>query len=237
MPSKIIIGTLNHEHRLLTAYFDICGELVPVMIDTGATISCLPGNGIIMRKCKPRLLPASLNVQLADDTTVHVDKKVLVPIKPKHSNKPPVGAQFYVQGTAECIFGYEALIGLNNLSLFDLEIKVKIYHDGRCIGEECPKTSGYQATIKVDERFENLQLDNDLLSIVRRYKKVFTDLDPNPIRGEPMRIITVHNRPIFAKQRHYNPEEIKQFTYTNFIRPENNRANNIRLRGDIKNNP
>lgn len=67
----------------------------------------------------------------------------------------------------------------------------------------------YKAAISVDGRVDKLHQDDvELRSILRKYREVFTDLGPQPIRGKPMRILTTHQRPIFAKQRHYCPDEI-----------------------------
>ena len=187
-----------------------------MMIDTGATISCLPGKGIIMERCKPKVSPASLNVQLADDSYTHIDKKAELAVRPHHS-APHEGyktAPFYIQDRCSHIFGHQALIGLNVFRLFNLHVisrdcKVSVYYNGKSIGKQIPMPQDYKASISVDRRLDDMrERDSELQSILKRYKQAFTDLGPLPIEGKPMRILTTHQKPIFAKQKHYSPEEI-----------------------------
>lgn len=204
------------------------------MVDTGATISCLPEKGIIMTKLRPKLIAANLNVKLADETVTHVDKKVDLHVKPIYSapNEGYKVVPFYITNNCTNIFRHEALIGLNAFKLFNLTVScldhtVQIHYNGRCIGRELPMKQDYKASISVDKTVEGAcQEDIELRSILRRYKCVFTDLGPEPISGSPMRIITTHQRPIHAKQRHYSPDEIlnmkpiiEDLKKKNFIEP------------------
>ena len=208
------IGTIKG-HHLLIAYFELCNETFPIVVDTGATISCLPERGVLMTKYKFARRAANLNVQMANNGIIHMPDKVEVPIRPTGAECEPVLTTFYVARGEKNIIGYEALVGLEQLKLFDLQIrfsngKVHIFSQGRDIGHESPALKHIKCSIIVDNRFDNLKNDPNILHIVRRYKKVFADIGPEPIYGKPMRFYTTHQRPIFAKQRHYSPEEIVQ---------------------------
>jgi ribonuclease HI len=187
-----------------------------VMIDTGATISCLPEKGLIMKRCSPKTSSANLNVKLADDSYSHMSEKTEVTLKPMNAseNEAYQRAQFYIQKGATEIFGHQALIGLNVFSLFNLHITssnciIQVHYNGRSIGRQMQSPRAYKGSISVDRRMDHVgNTDPSLCSILRKYKAVFTDLGPLPITGKPMRILTMHQRPIFAKQKHYSPEEI-----------------------------
>lgn len=84
---------------------------MPVMVDTGATISCLLSHGFIMNKYRPKQAAVYIKLQLADDTTIYLDKIVHLPLKPKGA-KESKEATFYLQNNCSSIFGYEA--GRNN---------------------------------------------------------------------------------------------------------------------------
>lgn len=207
-----LAGLLNKGQYLLTAQFNIAGNLYQLIIDTGATVSFVPEKGKILTNVAHKILPASLNVILADDRATHIDRKVLLPLKPKGSKLKDEIIPFYIHKNAGKILGYDALLGLDHLKLFDLHIYVKqgrlyIYHNDYCIGEETAAPGNYKALVRIDERVEQLQIDPLTLSIVKKYRSVFTDIDSNPIRGRPMRIFTTHNRPIYVKQRNYNQSE------------------------------
>lgn len=208
-----MIGVLSKDPQLLTALFELEGETFPVIVDTGATISFIPQYGAIMKHNKLKTLPANLNVLMADDTVVHIDKKVNISMRPHCSKEQPSIVPFYVNNGADKVLGREALIGLNVLRMFDINISFKnnivyVYHQQRLIGEQVSSPLDYKASIRVDERFNDIKVETEVLSILKKYKKVFTDIDAHPIDGGPMRIFTTHPRPIFAKQRHYNPEEV-----------------------------
>lgn len=215
VPIRQRIGVMSQEPHLLTALFDLDGEVVPVIVDTGATISFIPENGKILKKHTLRTQSTNINVLLADGAVIHIDKKVLIPLKPNGSKAESKVVPFYINKNEDKVLGHEALLGLNVLKLFQLDInfgenKIRIYHNNNCIGRECPVETEYKAYAKVDTRVEEVKTDPQVLSVLKRYKSVFTSLDKNPIRGNPMRIFTTHNKPIFCKQRHYNPEEIAE---------------------------
>lgn len=209
------LGSIKAEPCLLIANFELLGESLPIVVDTGASISCLPENGLIMKKFNPIRKSANLNVQLADNGVVHMDQKVVIPMKPTKSTCQSVQTAFYIAKGANDVIGYQALVGLEQLKLFDLNIKfyngqVQIYHQGTSIGQNCEALKHIKCSVIVDDRFDTLKLDSDLTQLVKRYKRVFADIGRDPIYGRPMRIYTTHNRPIFSKQRHYAPEEIQQ---------------------------
>lgn len=200
---------------MLVAYFELCGKLLPVIVDTGATISCVPEKGIIMDQFKLKVLPANLNVSLADNTSVHIDKKTLVTMRPKGSNKHPQSATFYVNNGVDNILGYQALVGLKTLKQFNLDIqflnmKAEVFCEGKLISQEIPIDHELESSLKVDERYLSAASCPMITNMLKKYKSIFTDISQEPLHGVPMRILTTHNRPIFAKQKHYNADEIMQ---------------------------
>lgn len=213
MPHKQSIGSINAPPCLLVAYFELCGAVLPVIVDTGATISCLPEHGLLMTRKQIVAKPANLNAIMADNFVVNMTKKVSIPVRPKNDTDRAKLVNFYICNGQEKLLGYEAIIGLDSLKLFELQIifdgnRAKLFHHDLCIGSEHPVSQNYTASIKVDDRFDRLGVDSSLSPILKRYKSVFTNIGPEPIRGRPMRFITVHSRPIFAKMRNYNRDEI-----------------------------
>lgn len=168
-----------------------------------------------MRKYNLQVLPANVNVTLGDNTTTHINKKVNLSMRPEGSRDPAQTSTFYLQNDADLILGYEALIGLRSLKQFTLDIKfigneAKMYYQGYQISQEIRACQALLGSVKVDQRHASVTSDPVLTRLLARYKSVFSDIGPEPLRGAPMRILTVHNRPIFAKQRHYNLDEITQ---------------------------
>lgn len=181
------------------------------MIDTGVTVSSIPENGNKLFNHPRKFSSTSLNVTSGDDSKAYVDKKVTLPIKPKGSSQYQV-VPFYVQNTSRNILGYDALLGLDHLKRFRLSLYVvnrrfRIYCDNIVIGEQTEVHLEYKALVRVDTRFDDLNINNSIKSLIKRFESVFTDITSEAIRGTPMRILTTHTRPIYAKQRNYTPEE------------------------------
>lgn len=215
MSNERRLSSIKGQPCMLTAYFDIGHIILPVIVDTGATISVIPENGLIMKRLRPKIKTANLNVIMADNFKSHMDKKVSLPVRPKGSKVSHKDVNFYVHNGADKIIGAEAIIGLDQLMQFDIQIKfhrgiAQIYHHEDCIGEQSVRFSEYQASIKIDDRFDKLQVDDKIRRMLKRYKQIFTNIGPEPIRGKPMRFITVHNRPIYSKMRKYTKSEIEQ---------------------------
>ena len=209
-----LLGLLNNEPRLLTAKFEINKRVYPVIIDTGATISFVPEYGNLMRDLQLSVQPANVHVKLGDEQVVYINKKTYANIKPANSKVKPIKANFYINPNADRILGHEALIGLNHLKLFNLDIQIRknlvaIFHEGRLIGQETPVFHQIEASMKVIDIFDSIK-DACIKRILKRHKGSFSDIVAEPVRGRPMRILTTHLRPIFTKQRHYNPDEVTQ---------------------------
>lgn len=64
------IGSINTLPCLLIAHFELCGIVIPVVVDTGATISCVPEKGMLMKTQNLKVKPANLNVVMADNFVI-----------------------------------------------------------------------------------------------------------------------------------------------------------------------
>lgn len=82
-----------------------------------------------------------------------------------------------------------------------------MYYEGREIGQEEPTIDEQSTIVKMNDRFEQLKLDQECCSIIKQYKSVFTGIDKIPLQCDPMRIHNLHKRPIYAKQRQYEEVE------------------------------
>lgn len=192
--------------------FEVNGCTFNVMIDTGATISCLPERGEVLSRTKVKLENANLLAKLADGSTTHLGKRVRANIRPLGSSLAAKEATFYIQPGEKDIFGYHALIGLRHMKLFDIDIlfksgKTLVMHQNKVIGAESPINRNSYSTIKVIDNISSCSGDCEIQRIVNKYKCVFSDLDDKPIRGRAMRFETFHERPVAAKTRNYTPEE------------------------------
>lgn len=132
VPSSQSIGSINVPPCLLVAYFQLCDVVLPVIVDTGATISCLPEHGLVMLKKRPRVRQANLNAIMADNFIVHMDKQATVNVRPKGDDGTPKSLNFYVCNGQSNLLGYQAIIGLDALKLFEVRIefhcsKAKLY--------------------------------------------------------------------------------------------------------------
>lgn len=84
-----------------------------------------------------------------------------------------------------------------------------MFHQGVFIGSDYASLNNSYLSVRIDTRTKSIQDDCEVQRILSKHKSAFADLDNKPITAVPMRFTTLHNRPIFAKVRHYTPEEIK----------------------------
>lgn len=213
IPRTNAINLLSKKVCLLSASFEVNGYNYDVMIDTGASISLLPEFGAIMKKPLHKMEKTNMLVTLANGKDDHISSKIKALIKPKASLVAPRLVKFYIQPGAKDILGYHALIGLNHLKLFDLNIsskddRIRIYHNNKLIGQETIASDITSAGIKVIDKISPTIDDVDIRHVLKKYKVVFSDINEKPINGTPMRFYTTTQRPIFAKQRHYTVEEV-----------------------------
>lgn len=214
---KDLVGLLGEGPRQLIANYEINNRIYKVIVDTGATISILPQKGTILASIpQSDIKQTNLKVILADEGTKHIDKKIMILVRPQDSSRGKQYSCFYINDNTDKILGYDALIGLNIIRAFDIDIKVRqgltqIYHDENLIGWEVVSSDTYQGYVQVDHsdqiKYINNSIKDDLSHIVSKYRSVFSELTADPIIGKPMRIYTFHMRPVAAKVRHYSPEE------------------------------
>ena len=165
--NKSIISSLADEQHLLSAVFEINGKVCQVMVDTGATISCIPENGEILKNARNRVEKADMTLQMANQVTERVTSKIKAHMRPAGSTIKPASVQFYIYPNMRDIFVFEALIGLKQLKDFNLQIETRdkqvlIYHEGKLIGNESPALSSITATIKVIDKMPQLQQQQGL---------------------------------------------------------------------------
>lgn len=147
---------LTSSVRLLSASFEINGRNYEVMIDTGASISLIPEFGEIMKKPLYNIEKTNVLITLANGKDDHINSKIKAMMRPKSSLVKPSLVKFYIQPGAKDILGYHALIGLNQLRLFDLNIstrddRILIYHHGKLIGKETVASEIVNAVKVVDK--------------------------------------------------------------------------------------
>lgn len=213
--SKIIeiCSLLDTRPKLLLAKFEINSQVHSVIIDTGASISFIPAKGELFKSIISKPQTANMNVRLADNTIVHIGKKVDLSMRPYPSQSLKCNSTFYVNEEAADILGCQALIGLNSLRKFDLQIQFgkgnfSLVHEGRCIGHSKDTDENYECSVTIDKRLQELRYDNEIQRLLNKYKAVFSDIDGSTIYGKSMRFRLTHGRPIYSKPRHYTPEEI-----------------------------
>ena len=90
------------------------------MVDTGASISCLPGDGEIMKHARNRIEKTDMTLLMANQDKQKVTGKITAHVRPAGAKMKPTQMKFYILPGRTEMFGYEALIGLPQLIEFNL---------------------------------------------------------------------------------------------------------------------
>ena len=91
------------------------GHTVDAIIDTGATATFIPAQGIIMQQSQPDLIPTPTKLQTIGSIISQTVQQTKLLIKPKASNSQPIQTRAFVIDTGDKILGSDAVIGLPDL--------------------------------------------------------------------------------------------------------------------------
>lgn len=212
------VSSLNGNARLIIVKIRI-GELeASAVVDTGATISILPGQGIIISLCKPELNREKIKVQAFDDSLLDVGHSAIIEVRPAAIEMDPVRIKTLVIGNRSEVIGYDMILGLPGIK----ELGLLISHvDGAFVvtrnkvevgrEEEPPATSrvvGVAAEISrsnIDPYFEERQ---GVLLLARQHSDTFAETITTHVSCEPMKINLRSFRRPQAKLKRYSPAEI-----------------------------
>lgn len=186
------------------------GIAIATVIDTGASASFLPREGVVIRGNPDKLVPTATRTRVADNgrlNCTHVyDGKIGMRVKPDLKDV----VRFYVINSIHDILGYDALIGTDlikrlGVSIKPTETKLEAYLGEIRIGNEdkhAPMETPVGAVQKTRTE-EGARLER----IIQDYAQVFADRAEGVMDTTPMKIPLESERVPKARLRQQSPDD------------------------------
>lgn len=205
-------------HRLLSLY--AASELLvgkfqsgdlkfSAVIDTGATKSFVPSDGLIMAKLKLQTESTDINVQAGDNKWFNVSWQAFMHLRPAYIDQAPIRSRVLVVDHSTDLLGHSMVIGVTDIKELGLDIGsnygiLVAWKDGVEVAREERTISHSAATLKESECTKASESIND---IVQHYLDVFSESITTRVRCEPARLDLMTQRHPRAKLKRFSPED------------------------------
>lgn len=179
------------------------------VIDTGASASFLPREGLVLKGDRSKLKPTTTRTRVADngrlDCTYTHDGKIGLGTQPEVIDC----ARFFVINGTRSILGYDALMGTDLIKQLGISIvpagnTLEAWADGHVVGRE-DKYASWQARIGAVMEESATQLLDMLL---KKNRHVFADYAHGVMKTPPMKISLESRKVLKARLRRQSPEDI-----------------------------
>lgn len=194
---------------LIIAKLSINNIRTKTVIDTGASASFLPREGIVVRGDRSKLKPTTILTRVADngrlDCTYTLDCKIGLGTQPVALDD----ARFYVINGARTILGYDALIGTDLIKRLRISIvptgnMLEAWADGHVVGHEDKYASLQMRIGAILEESTAQQLD----TLLAKFEHVFADYAHGVMKTPPMKIPLESEHVEKARIKPQAPEDI-----------------------------
>lgn len=202
------IACIGSQASLIVGQFEVFGQKIGAIIDTGATACFAAGMGPIARKNKIDQEPSSLTAITADDKSIVIVDSIELSIAPLNMSQARTSFKFYLLPNQTNIMGYQLVIGIDLMKTLDINIKavdniMTAYIDQRPIGQEM-RTDKQNLLITNLETYQQARLDK----MVQQYDHIFAESASTLIKTSPMVIPFMSDETIKVRLRTHSPEDI-----------------------------
>lgn len=193
---------------------------VSVILDTGASASLIPQNGIILTKTPHTIRPRSSEAKTANNQRIQFNSITTLEIAPARCENLKSEAEFLILPGTNNILGYQAIVGLDLIKKLDIMVFKEneimcAYIDSLLIGSESvagqmKSVLGLTSSLELSD---NLKIGKELSIIDRlleNYQDVFAESISTTMKIEPMRIDLTSPSLVKAKLRKHSPEDISE---------------------------
>lgn len=175
------------------------------MIDTGATGSFLPSNGIVCRNIDSTQLTTTKCARTVTNDVIPISFSVKLPTRSRSIDKNTTSIDYYIiDQLATNLLGHSAILGLNAIKQMNMKIRkhdhiMKAYINDIEIGQENSEETYMLAAVRIKDR---------LKEILDEFDGVFAENVSSCIIMDPMTIPLLSNTPVKAKLRRQSVEDI-----------------------------
>lgn len=209
------LGCRANRSGLIIATVTVNNVVANVVIDTGASASFLPREGIVIKDSKATMIETKNDTRIADNGQLDCTHLIhgYVRVWADHVRKH--GSRFLVINKSDHILGYDALFGTDIIKAMGITVSTK---EGSLVAKIDDHIIGREDT--VDEYRRHLALVAELKdipasvspldSLLKRYKQVFSETAEGFMKTSSMKIRLNSNDMPKAKLRRYSIEDVAE---------------------------
>lgn len=181
-----------------------------IVIDTGASASFLPKEGIVVKGSNPILLPTYTDTRIADNGQLDCTHVTYGSVVLTASNTTRSEAKFLIINAASHILGYDGLIGTDLIKSFGISIGLEENSlvakiEATIIGKE---DSIFQCEAQLGVVLEQQEsLTTPLDKLLKQYSSTFAESVDEPMKTKPMKIELNNDEMPKARLRRYSVED------------------------------
>lgn len=205
------IACLSSSCSLIIGNFEVNGDPVRAILDTGATASFLAGNCTIAHKSimNQRVIMAS--AVTANHDRITIKKSASLEIKPLNHDKTFV-SNFFILPDINNIMGYQLVVGLDLIMSMDINIEqrnnqmiARIGH--KIIGKQNSANSN-DSSILSTSHLEIPLNESHFNQLADDYQDIFSETAVTLIKTEPMLVPIFDREPTKVRLRTHSREDI-----------------------------
>ena len=210
----LVISCVSADSGLITADFSINGFIIPVIIDSGATASFVSQCGWLLEKGTGATYKTNVNVRTADNTTLELRTIAELPTYVVRSQSNSLLCQFYVIPQRTDLLGYQAIIGIDLMKLFQISIcseagmmVAKI--GGTTIGSEKLLPQMIVSSALTEPQTPDIESrPPQLQRLLSEYRDIFSEAATTCIKIDPLLIPLTGDAAVKVKLRRHSIEDI-----------------------------
>lgn len=180
------------------------------MIDTGASASFLPKEGVIMKKSRPVLLPTYTDTRIADNGQLDCTHMTYTSVRLIASNTNKKEAKFLVINCSSHILGYDGLIGTDLIK--SLGISIGLEENSLVARVEQTVIGKEDSILQCEEQLGIVLEQQEILitpldRLLKQYYNTFAEIVDEPMKTKPMEIELNDDGMPKARLRRYSVED------------------------------
>lgn len=204
----MIIACIGKTNNLIIGTFWIENKPYNVIVDTGASASFIPEDGCVLKQTDRDRNDVISTAKTADNETINITSSIELATSPMPNYIPQQNETYFIIPKRNNLLGQAAIIGLNLIKKFRIEIILKsdimcAYIEEHLIAKETPINSlcASAVTYSWESRVRNM---------LKEYEDVFSETAKSFIDCPPMPIPLESQVLVKARLRRHSPEDIEE---------------------------
>lgn len=214
------LSSLDTNSNLLIIKLKINSLEVAAVVDTGATVSFIPSDGIIMNLVQPTLVKTSMKVQAADNEFFSISRKTTLPIQLINISMNPIDTTVLIIPQRTDLLGYDLILGNPEIKSLKVDIinqdnKLLVKRGDIVVGQEesCqehPTVAMCVPCIPEPNVVNTKHTSEHLEDMLTSFRDVFAERlsSQEHINCQPMRINLISDWKPRAKLKNHSTDDI-----------------------------